>query len=482
MSATEKAVAATLLSPNGSDLTPNLRRLQDAAPDGWDDLRCGEVAKAIRVLRQQGKPVHRAAVMELVQFEGSSLFIGELVGNELPIDLAEIEAEKIWSAFVPKRMAALFEEGAQALLAGPTEAGSIAQHVKAELESLQNESRPKYTTRSIGDIEVPTDGDPAELIRHRFLCKGGGLLLAAPSGVGKSTFAIQAMLCFGAGRACFGFIPTRPLRSAYLQGENDDPDLAELRDGILTGLNFTPEERALALQNVRFVTVDDVCGEAFIHQVVEPLCRDGKPDLVWIDPLLSFIGGDVSRQEIVSPWLRNHLNPVLHRHGVGCVLIHHTNKPPSGKEKPNWQAGDLAYLGSGSAELANWPRAVIAIRSTGSHTVFELCLGKRGARAHWRNPDGSTCFSRFIAHGTDGIYWREADPEECPAPAGRKAQSSVEDIVRLLTVQLSTSDWQKMARTECGVSERSFYRLKKQAESTRTISQSKIDQKWFKTP
>ena len=104
-------------------------------------------------------------------------------------------------------------------------------------------------------------------------------------------------------------------------------------------------------------------GPDFLHRVVEPICRDTKPDLIWIDPLLSFLGGDAGRQEVVSPWLRNHLNPILHRYAVGCVLIHHVNKPASGKEKSTWQAGDLAYLGSGSAELANWPRAVIAIRS-----------------------------------------------------------------------------------------------------------------------
>ena len=42
----------------------------------------------------------------------------------------------------------------------------------------------------------------------------------------------------------------------------------------------------------------------------------------------------------------------------------------------------------GTAELANWARAVVVIRSIGAHTVFEIVLGKRGKRAGLRTDDG----------------------------------------------------------------------------------------------
>ena len=291
------------------------------------------------------------------------------------------------------------------------------------------------------------------------------------------------MLCFGAGRECLGFVPTGTLKSCYIQSENDDGDLCELRDGILKGLQFTEQERQKALANVQFLTVDDIAGPDFLHRVVEPLCRDTKPDLLWIDPLFTYLGGDPSRPEIVSPWLRNHLNPILHRYAVGCVLIHHTNKPPSGKEKNTWQAGDFAYLGSGSSELANWPRAVAGLRACGSHSVFELVLGKRGSRLHWRNDDGSTAYSRYIAHGDEGIYWREAREDEIPAKGGRKATGTVEDIMDALgTGEMTTTEWQKLCESESGIKERTFYELKKLALERRLISKSKLTKKWFKNP
>lgn len=336
--------------------------------------------------------------------------------------------------------------------------------------------------RNLGDIKLPEGDDQNELIRHRFLCRGSGMMIAAPTGVGKSTLAIQAMLCFAIGRECFGFVPTRPLKSVYVQAENDDGDLAELRDGILKGLKFTEQERQQAVANVQCLTVDDKSGVDFLHKIVEPACRDQKPDLLWIDPLFTFTGGD-TRQETVSPWLRNHLNPILHRYAVAAVIIHHTNKPPTGKEKNSWQAGDFAYLGSGTSELGNWPRCVVGIRSLGSHTVFELVLGKRGARAHWRNEDGETSYSRYISHGDDGIYWRDAREDEIPAKGGRRATNTVDDILEVLGKgEMTAKEWQEQCESESGIKRATFYTLKKTAVERRLVSQSPISKKWLRNP
>src|SRR5205807_1283581 len=79
--------------------------------------------------------------------------------------------------------------------------------------------------------------DPNELLRHRFLCRVGGLLLCGPTGIGKSSLALQMMMRWAAGRECFGIEPVRPLKSLLIQAENDDGDLSEMRDGVSAGLN-----------------------------------------------------------------------------------------------------------------------------------------------------------------------------------------------------------------------------------------------------
>ena len=97
----------------------------------------------------------------------------------------------------------------------------------------------------------------------------------------------------------------------------------------------------------------------------------------------------------------------------GLVNIHHTNKPPSGMEKREWSGNELAYLGAGSAEWTNWARAVMALRSIGRHDVFQLVLGKRGARAGWTDEHEERSYARHIAHSNGGgIFWREAAANE----------------------------------------------------------------------
>jgi hypothetical protein len=136
--------------------------------------------------------------------------------------------------------------------------------------------------------------------------------------------------------------------------------------------------------------------------------------------------------------LRNGINPIVHRHQSGVIILHHTNKPPSGAEKPKWNGSEFAYLGSGSAEWANWPRAVLALRTTGSHDIFELQAGKRGSRLKWENEDGERTYSKVIGHGHSRQYWREvsasefADAQEQPTEArfGRH-KPTMEEFLKL---------------------------------------------------
>jgi hypothetical protein len=135
----------------------------------------------------------------------------------------------------------------------------------------------------------------------------------------------------------------------------------------------------------------------------------------------------------VGGFLRNLLNPLLRKYGCAGIVIHHTTKPPRGREKPDWQAGDLAYLGSGSAEFANWARCVLAIRSIGQHTVFELRAGKRGSRIGWKDGNGQPAYARFIAHSKEAgfIYWRDAEPDETQSASSPRAKTP-EDLLALV--------------------------------------------------
>lgn len=315
-----------------------------------------------------------------------------------------------------------------------TDWASIDEVVVAEAVTAV---RPAPPARPLGELICHATHDPDELIRHRYLCRGGGMLLVGPTGIGKSSFAMQCMILWALGLSALGIHPSRALKSLLIQAENDDGDLAEMRDGVMRGLELTEAQMRTAQARVLVVNEDIRTGATFFEEVVRPLLIQHRPDLLWIDPVLAYLGGDTAHQKDVGAFLRNGLNALLRELRCGAVLIHHTNKPPSGQEKPNWSAGDFAYAGSGSAEWANWSRAVLALRSIGSHSVFELLAAKRGNRLDWRHPDGlSKTSQKFITHAseTGGICWREAGPAEVDAAESqtRKAGKTRADLMALV--------------------------------------------------
>lgn len=307
---------------------------------------------------------------------------------------------------------------------------------RALAESLPIEVNPnapaKPLVRPLAAFTVAGDPitDPVNLLGRRFLCRGGALLLAGPTGIGKSSLLLQAAISFALARPLFGIVPARKLRSLLIQAENDDGDVAEMRDGVFRGLGLTDQECNEAGAAVQVVCESVATGLQFVGLAGE-LVADHKPDLFLIDPLFAFCGCNVSDQEKMSAFLRNGLNPLLQAHGCGLILAHHVNKPASGREKPDWKAGDFAYAGSGTAELANWARAVVALRSIGTHDVFEIVLGKRGRRAGLVNDQGEPIYSFPIKHAATGICWDLATEADL-TPAGKKARAGKTELLRLI--------------------------------------------------
>jgi hypothetical protein len=348
------------------------------------------------------------------------------------------------------------------------------------IRALQDAGEASAAT--LGSLATPGEEGETELLRTRFLCRGGGLLLVGPTGVGKSSLGMQATTCWALGKPCFGIAPARPLRSIIVQAENDAGDLAEMRDGVFAGLNLEDSERERAGAMVLCFHEHERSGADFFSRTVEPLLRLHRPDLLWIDPALSYIAGESNSQADVGRFLRNWLNPLLNKYQCGAVVVHHTNKPPTGKEKSVWSGSDLAYLGSGSSEWANWARAVVAIRSLGDNGIFELCLGKRGGRVDWRNDAGERIYSTLIGHATEPgrIYWRNADESERPGVSGDEGKRfTVSHLLEHVEDDgMQTAALQRVVCSETGMSRANFYTLLKEAEKSGRIYKEKRSRIW----
>ena len=284
------------------------------------------------------------------------------------------------------------------------------------LSGVEKKLQPEFgefEVRTLADLKTPPDDDPQELLRYGFLRRGGGGLIVGPTGVGKSSLIMQMALCWTSGKPACGIEPHGPLNILIIQAENDDGDLAEMRDGVLAGMIleniFTEEDAVRAAASVKIVSEETVTGNQ-VGDLIQK-CAKNDIDLVILDPAFAYLGGDSLKAQDVSHFLRKVITPVLKKLNIGILIVHHTNKPQQNLYgQKQIQDGEYAYKGAGSAEWGNWPRCVITLRPVGS--IYELREGKRWRRLRWEDNNGKKIAYRYIGHSDHGICWREASNEE----------------------------------------------------------------------
>ena len=192
------------------------------------------------------------------------------------------------------------------------------------------------------------------------------------------------------GREAFGIKPARPLRVLVIQAEDDRGDLNEMAVGVTEGLKLTNREIALCKERCHFVFENSRTGMEFINYTVAPLLEQGQYDLVIINPLQAYLGGDVKDVEKTVLFLRNGLNPLLTKFGVGLILVHHTPKIIFRGDTTEWRASDWMYAGAGAADITNWTRAAVVIDPTMNPQSLQIHRRQArrthrvGQRVYWR--------------------------------------------------------------------------------------------------
>lgn len=275
---------------------------------------------------------------------------------------------------------------------------------KVELEELP---------RSI-DIEelerFDRNNDKLSIFGKRWLCRGGSAILQGPSGIGKSTLTMQFAVSWAAGRSVFGIGSThqKPLKISLIQAENDSGDLAEMFQDSTSALGLSPDEKAKMKNNLTFFLENVRTGDDFIR-VFRNVALRTKADVIFVDPLLSFIGDDISDIKIVQKFMRNNLQPVLESTGVVAIFIHHIGKPKQNNDLSKLSNNDISYLGLGSSDLVNACReAITLIKTNPDNDYFDLVFSKRHNRLNLDNNGRLQ-----IKHSSDGkLLWIEHKSKE----------------------------------------------------------------------
>lgn len=275
-----------------------------------------------------------------------------------------------------------------------------------------------------------TSHDPNNVLGQRWLCRGSSLVIVGQSGIGKSSFCMQLMILWALGLAALGIKPVRPLRSLLIQAENDPGDLAEMYQGVRQGMSITSDHQTILEERVFIYRDTTHTGSDFVT-LASALIERHQPDLVWCDPLLNYIGDEISEQKVISDFCCRQLNAVSQRTGVIWCLLHHTGKPSRDpKAASHWTASDLAYSGLGSSALVNWSRetAVLARVKTpdGMVPTFQLSMTKRRKRAGLKTVGGEPTDTIFLCHSDKGgICW-----QQCDAPPTTKSTSRYQCVGR----------------------------------------------------
>ncbi len=317
-----------------------------------------------------------------------------------------------------------------------------------------------------------TTCDPNNMLGKRWLCRGGSLVVVGQSGIGKSSLCMQLMILWALGLPAFNITPVAPLRSVLIQAENDVGDLAEMYQGVRQGMGITPEQEAILNDRI-FIYRDTTRTGAEFVDAASALVDRHKPDLVWADPLLNYIGDEISEQRVISDFCCKLLNAVSLRTGVIWCLLHHTGKPSKDpKAASHWTASDLAYSGLGSSALVNWAReTAVLVRikmPDGEAPTFQLSMTKRRTRAGMVDSTGTptdTIFVRHSQHG--GICWEQCESPNSEAEAKpnryKMGRKSAFDTVKFQAVLTEFGDEVTRANVstladKCAVTERTIWR------------------------
>lgn len=266
--------------------------------------------------------------------------------------------------------------------------------------------------RPIDLKEYDVKNDLNNVLGDRWLCRGYIFGFTGPTGIGKSTAMMQTMINWGLGRDFFGIQCKKPLKSYVLQYENDLGDLAEQFQGIVKGLKIGDHQveqlndQIIMRNSMKHVGMD-------ILPLLRSIHRRHAPDILWLDPLMSYIGGDMSDAAYMSEWLQRMLVPFAKETGTIIGLVQHTGKPKDIKQVMKMTSTDMAYQAFGSSIIANACREMVNVTRLkmpdGEPWTFRIDLCKRAKRSGLKNIKGQSVGHNYMRHASHGICWELAD-------------------------------------------------------------------------
>jgi len=394
----------------GAVIRDNLAFPVNLKPSDFFEPKHQDVATAILYLQSDGKVVDETTVSTYLHSKGSSVehsFVSDLTAYSNFRELRQEHVDMVADA--------AFMREASLIASKVTEPDALIEHYAHLADKRKALSVRQAAQRMPIDDLMKFDrkADPTNVLGNRWLCRGGSLVMAGQAGTGKSALMMQAAINWTLGQDFFG-IKTNDgmkMRTLVIQAENDAGDVAESMQDQIKGLGLSEFQKD-DLKDRMFIYRESVATGKEFGDVLRKLVIQHQATICFVDPLMAFVGADISETSEAAKFLRHIIQPILNETGVIIVFMHHTGKPKSSKDKEGQTAADLAYQLFGSSEVTNWAREIACLqRCPGEEQIYRFGLTKRRSRAGMT--DGfKTCGEIYIRHSPnrDEIRWVRSQP------------------------------------------------------------------------
>lgn len=199
---------------------------------------------------------------------------------------------------------------------------------------MTTEQTEKTTTRKmltfadLKTLELP----PRKHLITPWLKEGESAMVYAPTGVGKSMFAMTLALAVAGGGEVFGWTCSEPRKVLYIDGEMHIQDLQERAVLLAKTVEGSPDADAVG-QNLKLFARQYQDGGDFLDlaeqkgrdELLKLLDDEGPIDLLILDNLSTLATiADENAAASFDPILK--LLMELKRRGVATILVHHAGK------------------------------------------------------------------------------------------------------------------------------------------------------------
>ena len=301
------------------------------------------------------------------------------------------------------------------------QAGGKGTDIVSAMESAQLVEQPNAAPTRYMDWQTLRAFDASNdmdcMLGSRWLSRGGSCVWVGSSGLGKSVLTLQAAMTWAVGMPFFGIQPKDNYKSLIIQAENNHGDVAETIQGVERGLaaEYPHISPGIVSERVSIAHLVNTAGLEFIA-TLRSMISEVQPDMVWIDPLLCYLGGDANSAEDISAFT-GHLDELAQETGTLFHIIHHTGKPKTSADTKGFTNADLMYAGLGSSVLTNWARAIMVLQAErGEEGVYRLSAAKRGKRAGMHHEFSERGEAVWLEHSNEGLCWL---PSEYQPPEKR---------------------------------------------------------------